>query len=156
MAIRNILTSEDEILKKVSKVVSVFDERLFILIEDMKETLFNANGVGLAAPQIGILKRVIVIYIEEKWLELINPVILNCSGEQYSVEGCLSCPNVFGYTKRPQKVSIKYQDRFGKVRKKTGVDLLAKAFCHEIDHLNGELFLDKVIRFLTPDELKGE
>lgn len=153
MAIRNILTSEDETLKKLSKVVILFDNRLHSLLDDMKETLFLANGVGLAAPQIGILKRVIVINIEGKWLELINPVIMKFSGEQISVEGCLSCPNIFGLTNRPLKVTIKYQDRYGKVHRKTGTDLLAKAFCHEVDHLNGELFIDKVIRFLTPEEL---
>ncbi len=154
MAIRNILTSEDETLKKVSKVVTLFDERLHILIDDMKDTLLSANGVGLAAPQIGMLKRIFIVYIEDKWIEVINPIIMSFSGEQISSEGCLSCPGIFGITKRPLKVTIKYQDRYGKVYKKTGTELLAKAFCHEVDHLNGELFLNKVIRFLTPDELK--
>lgn len=155
MAIRNVVKLGDETLRKKCKPVTAFDEKLGILIDDMKETLKKENGVGLAAPQVGLLKRVIVVNDGEKYFELVNPVIIKESGIQKNVEGCLSIPNKYGITKRPLKVSVKAFDRNGKEFKVAGTDLMARCYCHEIDHLNGILFIDNVIRMLNPDELKS-
>lgn len=145
MALRNIVKLGDPILYKKSRVVEKFDERLATLIDDMKETMYNGNGVGLAAVQVGILKRVVVIDIGEGPMELVNPEIVFEEGEQISQEGCLSLPNKWATTKRPQKVQVKAQDRNGKWQVFTGEDLKAKAFCHEIDHLDGILFTSHII-----------
>lgn len=123
-------------------------EKLHILLDDMYETMQSRDGVGLAAPQVGILKRAVVIDVGDGKIELINPEIVEESGEQTGSEGCLSVPGVFGEVTRPNVVTVKAQDRDGKWFKITGKELLARAFCHEIEHLDGKLFLDRVIRFI--------
>ena len=136
MAIREIREKGDEILYKKCKAVVKFDEKLHILLDDMYETMQSRDGVGLAAPQVGILKRAVVIDVGDGKIELINPEIVEESGEQTGSEGCLSVPGVFGEVTRPNVVTVKAQE------------LLARAFCHEIEHLDGKLFLDRVIRFI--------
>ena len=148
MAIRAIREKGDEILYKKCKAVVKFDEKLHILLDDMYETMQSRDGVGLAAPQVGILKRAVVIDVGDGKIELINPEIVEESGEQTGSEGCLSVPGVFGEVTRPNVVTVKAQDRDGKWFKITGKELLARAFCHEIEHLDGKLFLDRVIRFI--------
>ncbi len=149
MALRNIVKFGDPILNKKSRVVEKFDDRLSDLIDDMFETMYNGNGVGLAAVQVGILKRVVVIDIGEGPIELVNPEITLEEGEQISQEGCLSLPNKWANTKRPKKVQVKAQDRKGKWQIFTGEDLKAKAFCHEIDHLDGILFTAHAVSEIT-------
>ncbi|MBF8982202.1 peptide deformylase [Lutibacter sp. B2] len=146
MAIRRVVKDGDPTLRKKSRKIEKIDQRLITLIEDMIETMYDANGVGLAAPQVGILKRVIVIDIGDGIIELINPEIMKESGEQTDVEGCLSVPGVNGDVSRPQKVKVRGLDRKGNMVEIEGEDLLARAFCHEIDHLEGILFTDKVIK----------
>ena len=148
MAIREIREKGDEILYKKCKAVVKFDEKLHILLDDMYETMQSRDGVGLAAPQVGILKRAVVIDVGDGKIELINPEIVEESVEQTGSEGCLSVPGVFGEVTRPNVVTVKAQDRDGKWFKITGKELLARAFCHEIEHLDGKLFLDRVIRFI--------
>ena len=148
MAIREIREKGDEILYKKCKAVVKFDEKLHILLDDMYETMQSRDGVGLAAPQVGILKRAVVIDVGDGKIELINPEIVEESGEQTGSEGCVSAPGVFGEVTRPNVVTVKAQDRDGKWFKITGKELLARAFCHEIEHLDGKLFLDRVIRFI--------
>ena len=148
MTIREIREKGDEILYKKCKAVVKFDEKLHILLDDMYETMQSRDGVGLAAPQVGILKRAVVIDVGDGKIELINPEIVEESGEQTGSEGCLSVPGVFGEVTRPNVVTVKAQDRDGKWFKITGKELLARAFCHEIEHLDGKLFLDRVIRFI--------
>ena len=147
MALRSIRMEEDPILRKQSRKVEKFDERLQILIDDMFETMYDANGVGLAGVQIGVLKQVIVIDTGEpgEKLVLINPEIVASSGVQKAPEGCLSLPGRCGIVERPEEVTIRALDRTGTEYTKTGTGLLAKAFCHEIDHLSGILFTDKMI-----------
>ncbi|MDF2840997.1 MAG: def [Clostridia bacterium] len=145
MAIRMIRKDDDDILRKISKKVEVIDERILTLLEDMKETMYDADGVGLAAPQVGVLRRVAVVDIGEGLIELINPVIVFEGGEAIDEEGCLSLPGINGAVCRPKKVIVRAQDRYGKTFEITATDLLARAFCHEIDHLNGILFTDKII-----------
>ncbi|HNU79249.1 MAG TPA: peptide deformylase [Bacillota bacterium] len=135
----------DEILRKISRKVEVIDDRILTLLDDMKDTMKKAEGVGLAAPQVGVLRRVVVIDVGEGLIELINPVIVYESGEQFEMEGCLSIPGIKGKVKRPEKVIVRAQNRKGKTFEMTGTELLAIAFCHEIDHLNGILFTDKAI-----------
>lgn len=147
MALRNILKEGDEILNKVSRRVDKIDDKILTLIDDMKETMYNADGVGLAAPQVGILKRVVVIDIGDGVLELINPEIISSTGEQETLEGCLSLPGVSGYTKRPMNVTAKAYDREGNEITITATGLLAKALCHEIDHLDGILFRQYVVKY---------
>lgn len=146
MALRNIVKLGDPVLTKKSRVVEKFDDRLATLIDDMLETMYDGNGVGLAAVQVGVLKRVVVIDIGEGPMELVNPEIIYTEGEQISQEGCLSLPGKWGTTSRPKKVQIKAQDRTGKWQVFTGEDLKAKAFCHEIDHLDGILFPSHLIQ----------
>lgn len=147
MAIRTIRTEGDEILRKKSKKVEVIDEKIRELIQDMKETLHKYDGVGLAAVQVGILKQIVVIHEseDEPIYVLINPEIISQSGTQIVEEGCLSFPNKFAKIKRPEKISIQALDENGKKIKITGEKLLAQAISHEIDHLNGEVFIDKII-----------
>ena len=147
MAIRTIRTEEDEILRKKSKKVEVIDEKIRELIQDMKETLHKYDGVGLAAVQVGILKQIVVIHEseDEPIYVLINPEIISQSGTQIVEEGCLSFPNKFAKIKRPEKISIQALDENGKKIKITGEKLLAQAISHEIDHLNGEVFIDKIV-----------
>ena len=148
MAIREIRKKGDEILYKKCKEVKNFDNKLHILLDDMYDTMKQCDGVGLAAPQVGILKRAVVIDVGEGRIELINPVIVEESGEQTGSEGCLSVPGVYGEVTRPNVVTVKAQDRNGKWFKLTGEELLARAICHETEHLDGKLFLDRVTKFL--------
>ncbi len=161
MAIRNIREYGDEILTKKAKEVEVIDEKIQTLIDDMLETMHKYNGVGLAAPQVGILKQIITIDItveggEEEIYVLINPKIEKTKGEQIVEEGCLSFPNQFAKIKRPKEIVVTALDRNGRKVKIIGKDLLAQALAHEIDHLNGELFIDKIIpntlEIITPEE----
>lgn len=142
--IREIIKEGDEVLRKKCHKVEKFDLKLHTLLDDMYETMQEANGVGLAGPQVGILRRVCVIDVGEGKIELVNPEIVKTSGEQTGDEGCLSCPGKWGTVTRPMKVTVKAQDRFGKEIKVKGTELLARAFCHEIDHLDGILFVDKI------------
>ena len=152
MALRNIVKDGDPVLRKKCREVTSFDDRLHILLDDMKETLELANGAGLAAPQVGILKRVALVSVDEDFFELINPQIIEAEGEQIDPEGCLSIPGVCGTVSRPYKVTVKAQDRDGNEFTATGEGLLARAFCHELDHLEGILFKDKVIEYFDIDE----
>ena len=154
MAIRNIVKDGDSILNKKCRPVEKFDSKLADLLDDMAETMQLANGVGLAAPQVGILRQIVVIDVGDGVIELINPQIIAYSGEQEGVEGCLSFPGEWGITKRPQYVKVKALDRNGNEFTKDGKDLLAKAFCHEIDHLNGIVFKQVAERMLTPKEIE--
>lgn len=156
MAIRNILTNDRDanFLAKKCRPVEKFDRRLAQLLDDMAETLHSANGVGLAAIQVGVLRRAIVIDIGDGVRELVNPVVLESDGEQESLEGCLSVPGKWGMTKRPKHVKVRAQDRNGKTFEYDGEDLLATVSCHEIDHLDGKLFLTHVTRMLTDEELE--
>lgn len=154
MALRTIVKEGDPVLTKKCRVVEKFDDRLATLIDDMIETLHDAQGAGLAAPQVGVLKRVVVIDVGEGVIELINPVIIESSGEQEGLEGCLSCPGQWGITKRPMNVTVKAQDRNGNEFTISGEELLAKAFCHELDHLEGILYKQIVIRMVSPDEIE--
>ncbi|MBB6216956.1 peptide deformylase [Anaerosolibacter carboniphilus] len=146
MAIRNILKDEDPTLRKKSREVEKIDHRIVMLLDDMIDTMYEADGVGLAAPQVGVLKRIIVIDVGDGIIELINPVIIETTGEQVDVEGCLSIPGVTGEVKRPKRVIVRGLDRNGKTIEIIGEELLARALCHEIDHLDGILFTDKVIK----------
>ena len=148
MAIREIRTKDDEILHKKCKQVTNFDSRLGILLDDMYDTMKLHDGVGLAAPQVGILKRAIVIDVGGGRIELVNPEIIEESGSQNGAEGCLSVPGVWGEVERPNKVKIKAQDRDGKWFIMEGEELLARALCHECEHLEGKLFLDRVTKFI--------
>lgn len=157
MAIRNIVKDGDPILLKKGRVVENFDKKLALLLDDMLETLHNANGVGLAAQQVGILKRVCIVEVndEDGIIELINPEILAVEGEQNGSEGCLSFPGDYGLVKRPMKVKVKAQNRHGQWFEIEGEGLCARAFCHEIDHLDGIVFTTKVSRMLTQEELES-
>jgi peptide deformylase len=156
MAIRNIVKKGDETLRKKSKEVKEINEKILELLDDMKETMYACgNGIGLAAPQVGILKRIVTIDVGDGLMELINPVILEKEGEQVCVEGCLSIPGVWGEVKRPARVVVEYTDRTGKRVRKECRDILAVCVCHEVDHLDGILFEDKVIRFVKPDEVEA-
>lgn len=154
MAIRNILKKGDDTLLKKSRPVERFDKKLWKLLDDMRDTLADAQGAGLAAPQVGILRRLCIVDIgdEDGVIELINPEITEHEGCQRTQEGCLSCPGVWGYTERPMTVTVKAFDRNGKPFEKTASGLKAKAFCHEIDHLDGILFTEKVVEFIDPEE----
>ena len=147
MAIRNIRYEGDEILTKKSREVEDIDDKLQVLIDDMIETMHKYNGVGLAAVQVGVLKRVIVIdlYDDRGPIVMINPVILKTKGEQEVDEGCLSFPNKFAKVLRPAEVTVEYTDRKGKRIKVKAKEMFAQAICHEVDHLDGELFIDKII-----------
>lgn len=155
MAKRNIVKFGDELLRKKCREVTAFDDRLWVLLDDMYETMKAANGVGLAAPQVGILKRAVVIDIGDGKIELINPVITSAKGKQRDKEGCLSAPDVWGYVERPMKVKITAMNRYGKEIKVDGKDLLARAMCHEIDHLNGIIFTDLADEMIEDEEEKG-
>lgn len=145
MAIRNIREDGDPILRKKARVVTEFNERLFELLDDMAETMYNAPGVGLAGPQVGVLKRVVVLDVGDGLIELINPEITFEEGEQTGEEGCLSLPGLCGPVTRPQTVKVKAQNRDGNWCLYKGEDLKARCFCHEIDHLDGILYKDKLV-----------
>ena len=146
MAIRNIVKHDDEVLRKTCRTQMAFDEKLATVLDDMIETMYAADGVGLAAPQVGILRRYCVIDIGEGVVELINPVIIETEGEQLEQEGCLSYPGEYGITKRPEKVTVRAQDRNGDKFTITGEGLMARALCHEIDHLDGVIFKDRLVK----------
>lgn len=144
MAIRKIRTEEDEVLRKVSKEVNKFDENLGILLDDMADTMYEANGVGLAAPQIGILKRIFIVDVGEGIIECINPVVVEVDGEQFGEEGCLSVPHKYGHVRRPNFAKVRAQDRHGNFFEVEGTELMARALLHEYDHLDGKLYVDLV------------
>ena len=152
MALRNIIKFGDERLRKKCREVTDFNDKLWVLLDDMYETMKSADGVGLAAPQIGILRRVVVIDVGEGPIELVNPVIVSMKGKQREVEGCLSAPNQWGYVKRPARVKVKALNRYGKEITVEGTELLARALCHEIDHLNGIIFTDLADEMVDPQE----
>jgi peptide deformylase len=148
MAIRAIRKQNDELLRKKSRKVEKVDKRIKTLLDDMAETMYKADGVGIAGPQVGILRRVIVIDVGDGLIKLVNPEIISFSGEYIDVEGCLSIPGIHGEVKRPQSVIVRALNEEGKDVEIHGEGLLARALCHEIDHLNGILFTDKVIRYV--------
>lgn len=155
MARRNIVRDSEDILHKKCRPVERFDEKLWTLLDDMAETMYVANGVGLAAPQVGILRRAVVIDVGEGIIELINPeIVLTSSGEIEDSEGCLSSPGEYAMVKRPRKVKAKGFDRMGNEISVVGEDLLARALCHEIDHLNGIIFKDVALYMLEPDDIE--
>ncbi|GHU60752.1 peptide deformylase [Clostridia bacterium] len=165
MALRKILTDEDETLWKKSRLVVDFDERLHALLDDMTETMLDADGLGLAAPQVGVLRRVVVVDTGgETVLEMVNPELIKTSGEQVGLEGCLSVPGMYGIVSRPYRVRVRYQDRHGNTRETVGEGLVARAFCHETDHLEGILFTEPATEFVDttredckfPDEIIDE
>lgn len=152
MAIRNIRKVGDDVLAKRCREVEVIDDRIIELLDDMADTMYATNGVGLAAPQVGILKRIAVIDVGDGIIELINPVITKTSEDiQCGVEGCLSAPGRFGKVERPSKVTVQATDRNGETFEVVGEELLAVALCHELDHLDGNVFLDKVVEFVEVD-----
>jgi peptide deformylase len=156
MAIRNIRKEGDEVLRKKSKPVEEINEKILILIKDMADTMYNAgSGVGLAAPQVGVLKRIVVIDLGDNLYELINPVILEQSGEQVNVEGCLSIPGIYGEVKRPTYVKVEALNPKGEKIVIESEGFLSVVLCHEIDHLDGILYKDKAIRILDKDELES-
>lgn len=146
MALRNIRKYGDSILRKKSRKVDDINERIHVLLNDMEETLYEEDGVGLAAPQVGVLKRVIVVDVGQGILKLVNPEIIYSEGKAVDIEGCLSIPGNQGRVERPQKVKVKALNEKGEEVIIEGEDLLARALCHEIDHLNGILFIDKIIK----------
>ena len=156
MAILKILKEEDPTLRKVSREVTEITPRVLTLLDDMKDTLHKANGCGLAAPQVGVLRRIVIIETESgKLYEMINPEIIERSDElQHELEGCLSIPGQWGITERPKTVTVRAMDRNGKYYRLTGTDLLARAICHETDHLDGVLYKDIALHMLTPEELE--
>ena len=155
MGLRKILTDKEPALHKVCKPVVNFDAKLFKLLDDMKETLQDANGVGLAAPQVGILRRVVLVDTGEEVLELINPELLETDGEQEGAEGCLSVPGKYGLVKRPYYAKVRAQDRRGEWFECEGEELIARCFCHELDHLDGIVYTEVMERFLTEEELEA-
>ena len=155
MALRRIVEQGDECLEKVCRPVKDFNRRLHILLDDMAETLREANGAGLAAPQVGVLRRVCIVMDEnEEIIELINPVIVSQEGEQTGLEGCLSVPGKWGVVTRPNRVKVQAQDRNGVLFVREGEGLTARAFCHEIEHLDGHLFVEHGDHFLSEQELE--
>ena len=155
MALLNILKKSEPALRKKSREVTEITPRILTLLDDMIETLHEANGAGLAAPQVGVLRRVCIVETEDTGLvELINPVIIASEGEQEELEGCLSIPGEWGYTRRPEKVTVRALGRDGKEFTVTGEGLAARAFCHEIDHLDGVLYSDVAVHMLTEEEIK--
>lgn len=162
MAIRKIREEGDALLLKKSRPVTDFNDRLHILLDDMRETLLEADGVGLAAPQVGVLRRAVIVMDtsledkepEEQIIELINPEIIESDGEQKGPEGCLSVPGVYGLVERPNHVKVRAQDRFGNWFEAEGTGLTARCFCHEIDHLDGHLFTERSEKILSDEELE--
>ena len=154
--VRKIVKLGDEALRKTCKPMPKFDLRLWLLLRDMADTMYDADGVGLAGPQVGILRRVVVIDVGEGLIELVNPEIVSMEGEQAGTEGCLSIPGRQGWVVRPQKVTVRAQDRKGKWFELTGEGLLARALCHEIDHLDGRLYIDVMDHEVFPEEEEKE
>ena len=156
MGIRKIMTVKEPCLHKVCRPVEKFDKKLHKLLDDMKETLVDANGVGLAAPQVGILRRVDIVDTGEEMLELVNPELVETSGEQEGAEGCLSVPGKYGLVKRPNYAKVRAQDRDGNWFEAEGEELIARCFCHELDHLDGIVYTEIMERYLTDEELNEE
>ena len=156
MGLRKIMTVKEPCLHKVCRPVEKFDHKLHKLLDDMKETLADANGVGLAAPQVEILRRVVVVDTGEEMLELVNPELLETSGEQVGSEGCLSVPGKYGIVKRPNYAKVRAYDRDGNEFEVEGEELMARCFCHEIDHLDGIVYTEIMERFLTEEEMNRE
>ena len=156
MGIRKILTDQDPALHKVCRPVESFDRKLHKLLDDMKETLEEANGVGLAAPQVGILRRVVIVDTGDGVLELVNPELIETDGEQEGPEGCLSVPGKYGLVKRPYIAKVRAQDRYGEWFEAEGEELIARCFCHELDHLDGIVYTEVMDRFLTEEELASD
>lgn len=154
MGLRKILTDKDPALHKVCRKVEKFDWRLHKLLDDMAETLEDSNGVGLAAPQVGILRRVVLVDTGEGILELVNPEMLETDGEQEGPEGCLSVPGKYGLVKRPYYAKVRAQDRYGEWYEVEGEELIARCFCHELDHLDGIVYTEVMERYLTEEELQ--
>ena len=153
MALRKILTDKESALHKICKPVVNFDGRLHTLLDDMRQTLIDSDGVGLAAPQVGILRRVVIVDTGEEILELVNPTLTETSGEQEGPEGCLSVPGKYGLVKRPAYAKVRAQDRNGNWFEAEGEELTARCFCHELDHLEGVLYTAVMERWLTEEEL---
>ena len=156
MAMRKILTDAEPALHKVCKNVVDFDKKLHNLLDDMKETLIDSGGVGLAAPQVGILRRVGLVDIGVEIIEMINPTLVVVVGEQEGPEGCLSVPGKYGLVKRPYYAKVRAQDRNGEWYEAEGEELIARCFCHELDHLDGIIYTEVMERFLTEEELQFE
>ena len=156
MGLRKILTDAEPALHKVCKPVVNFDSRLHKLLEDMRDTLVDSGGVGLAAPQVGILRRVVLVDIGEEIIELINPSLVETDGEQEGPEGCLSVPGKYGLVKRPYYAKVRAQDREGNWFEAEGEEFIASCFCHELDHLDGIVYTEIMERFLTDEELGAE
>ena len=154
MALRKILTDKEPALHKTCRPVTDFDKKLHTLLDDMRETLIESGGVGLAAPQVGILRRVVLVDTGEEILELINPELLETSGEQEGAEGCLSVPGKYGWVKRPYYATVRAQDRNGNWYEAEGEELIARCFCHELDHLDGIIYTQVMERYLTEEELE--
>ncbi len=155
MGLRKILTVKDPALHKTCKPVTSFDKKLHKLLDDMRETLAEANGVGLAAPQVGILRRVVIVDVGDEILELVNPTLLETDGEQSGAEGCLSVPGKYGLVKRPYYAKVRAQDRDGNWYEAEGEEIIARCFCHELDHLDGIVYTEVMDRFLTDEELEA-
>ena len=155
MGLRNILTDKDPALHKVCRKVEKFDWRLHKLLDDMRDTLIDSNGVGLAAPQVGILRRVVLVDIGDEILELVNPTMVETDGEQVGAEGCLSVPGKYGLVKRPYYAKVRAQDRDGNWYEADGEELTARCFCHELDHLDGIIYTEVMERLLTEEELQA-
>ena len=153
MGLRRILTDREPALHKVCRPVEKFDKRLHKLLDDMRETLIDSNGVGLAAPQVGILRRVVLVDVGDEILELVNPSLLETDGEQEGPEGCLSVPGKYGLVKRPYWAKVRAQDRDGNWYEAEGEEIIARCFCHELDHLDGIVYTEIMERFLSEDEL---
>ena len=156
MGLRKILTDKEPVLHKVCKDVVNFDGRLHKLLDDMHDTLLDSGGVGLAAPQVGILRRVVLVDTGEEILELVNPTIMETDGEQTGAEGCLSVPGKYGLVTRPYYAKVRAQDRNGDWYEVEGEELIARCFCHELDHLDGILYTQVMERYLTEEELNRE
>ncbi len=156
MGLRKILTDKEPALHKTCKMVEKFDWRLHKLLDDMTETLIDSNGVGLAAPQVGILRRVVVVDTGDGILELVNPEMVETDGEQEGAEGCLSVPGRYGLVKRPYYAKVRAQDRDGNWFEAEAEELIARCFCHELDHLDGILYTQVMERYLTDEELAAE
>ena len=156
MALRKILMDKEPALHKVCKPVVSFDRKLHVLLDDMKETLLQVGGVGLAAPQVGILRRVVVVDVGDEILELVNPELIETDGEQEGAEGCLSVPGKYGLVKRPYYAKVRAQDRNGVWFEAEGEELIGRCFCHELDHLDGIIYTDIMERYLTEEELGEE
>ena len=156
MGLRKILTDAEPALHKTCKPVVAFNGRLHALLDDMRETLIDSGGVGLAAPQVGILRRVVLVDTGEEILELVNPTLVETDGEQEGPEGCLSVPGKYGLVKRPYYAKVRAQDRFGDWYEAEGEELIARCFCHELDHLDGILYTQIMERLLTEEELEAD